>query len=265
MSRIHRTRNRIASRSYDYQGLRTAVTVGQSVSWARRFPIEMFNKNVLRAKVVQGIVETMPCNSFFETGTYHAATTIGAQRYFNLPVWSCEVNLRNYLISRAVTLNMPNIVLVKDDSRNFLRKVCLDIKTNSASTPFFYLDAHENELDPSSLPLEEEIQIILTLDEFAVMIDDFQVPFMDSFEARRYAGVIIEIELIKRFLMLKGIEICYFPAYASSQDTGYPSGFCVFWRSARLNSMLQNHSFPMNLIRPYSLAKGAYLGSNPEL
>lgn len=47
--------------------------------------MEMFNGNVLRAKVVQGIIETMPCNHFFVTGTYHA-TAIGAQRYLQLPV-----------------------------------------------------------------------------------------------------------------------------------------------------------------------------------
>ena len=146
----------------------------------------------------------------------------------------------------------------------FLRSV-RRLKTNPASIPFFYLDAHENELDPSSLPLEEEVQIILTLDEFAVMIDDFRVPFIESFEAREYAGVIIEIELIESFLMLNGIKICYFPSYVPSQDTGYPSGFCVFWRSDRLDSIMNSRSFPLNLIRPYSLTEGSYLGSNLSL
>jgi len=265
MSRIQRLIKRLAGRSFDYQGLRKATSIDQSVAWNRQRPIEMFNGNVLRAKVVQGIIEAVPCNNLYETGTYHGATAIGAQRYLRLPVWSCEVNPRNYLISRIVTFNMPNIFIFRDDSRNFLHRVCSHLQTVPEARPFFYLDAHENELDTNSLPLKEEIQIIFSLNEFVVMIDDFRIPLMDSFEARMYAGVVIEIKLIKDILTHSRIKTCYFPAYHSSQDTGYPCGYCVFWRSEKLDSLMKSSLFPLNLLRPYAITEEVYLENNTGL
>jgi hypothetical protein len=152
--------HRSASRRADYQGMRAAGSIEQSLAWAQPMPPDMFNKNVLRAKVVQGLVEAVPCNRFYEMGTYHAATTIGAQRYLNLPVWSCEINPRNYRISRLVTLGLPQITLANADSRHFLRESCAELKSSPEARPFFYLDAHENELDLETLPLAEELDLV---------------------------------------------------------------------------------------------------------
>src|SRR5439155_2475135 len=121
--------------------------------------------------------------------------------------------------------------------------------------PFFYLDAHENELGPSSLPLKEEIEIILSLDEFVVMIDDFRIPLRDDYQAGIYAGVALEIGLLEKWLMQQAITSCYFPTYASAQDSGYQRGFCVFWRSANLDRAMERPVFPLTLMGPYSLGE----------
>ncbi len=235
------------------------------MAWARENPIDMFNKNILRAKVVQGCVETASCRHFIETGTYHAATAMGAQRYLGLPVRSCEIDPRNYLISRAVTWNMPGITLCRADSPNFLRQECARLKSLPGACPFFYLDAHENELDLSSLPLEEEVRAILSLPEFVAMVDDFRVPQVESFEARSYAGKVIDVGLIKDLLQAADIHTCHFPAYGPADDTGYPSGYGLFWRSRKLDRIMENPPFPLNLLRPYSLAEEKYTAGTQGL
>ncbi len=263
MSRLQRIVRRLASRRQDYRALRAATSIEQALAWAKQAPLDMFNKNVLRAKVVQGLVEGLPASSFYEMGTYHAATTVGAQRFLNQPVWSCEVNRRNYRISRAVTFGLPHIVLAHDDSRNFLRQACAHLKGLPGAKPFFYLDAHENELDLDSLPLAEELRLLFALDEFVAMIDDFQVPLDASFVAGTYGGVVVNVELIRAALLEAGITTCYFPAYTAAQDSGYPSGYCLLWRSERLDALLQRPTFPLDLIRPYAVEQRAYVAPDP--
>ena len=143
VSRIQRFINLLASRSHNYNELRKTSSIEQSISLALTTPVQMFNKNILRCKIVQGLAEAMRCTCFVETGTYHASTTIGAQRLLNIPVFSCEVNKRNYLLSRLITINMHGIVLENDDSRNFLRKMNPYLKSMSHQRPFFYFDAHD--------------------------------------------------------------------------------------------------------------------------
>ena len=55
-------------------------------------------------------------------------------------------------------------------------------------TPVFYLDAHEGALDASSLPLTEELEILLSLENLVVVIDDFRLPDDDSFVFGEYGG-----------------------------------------------------------------------------
>jgi hypothetical protein len=262
-SRFQRIVKRFASRSLDYEALRLTDSPAAAAAWAQRAPLDMFNKNVLRAKVVQGLAEAMPATGFYEMGTYHAATAVGAQRYLGLPVWSCEVNPRNYFISQLVTFNLPHITLVKADSRHFLRQVVADLKPAAGARPFFYLDAHENELDLDSLPLAEELDLLFALDEFVILVDDFQVPEAAGFKAGTFGGVVVEVNLIRAQLLANGITTCYFPAYPAGEDTGYPSGYCVFWRSARLDAALRAPAFPLTLLRPYGVAAQAYLENAP--
>jgi hypothetical protein len=249
-SRVERLRTRLAGRGYSYEALRATQAVRETVVWATDHPIEMFNGNALRTRIVSEIVRRGSCSCFVETGTYHAATTIGAHKCLDIPVWSCEVSPRNYLISRIVTCGMAAVVLSNEDSRSFLLRVCSRLRTRSEATPFFYLDAHEDESDMMSLPLEEELSAVLALDTCVVMIDDVHVPTAGGFEAREYAGRVISVDMLRSLLVAKDIKTCYFPAYAASQDTGYPSGYCILWRSAQLDEAAARPTFPLNLLTP---------------
>lgn len=88
---------------------------------------------------------------------------------------------------------------------------------------------------------------------------------MDSFVARTYGGVTIEIKLMTDILTESGITTCYFPAYHSSLDTGIPSGYCVFWRSEKLDHTMKNPVFPLDLIKPYAVTEEVYLENNTDL
>jgi len=252
IDRVRRLITRIRSRFNNYDGLYQADSLEQSLAWAASRQFDFLNGNVLRAKIVQGFVEQANCTLFVETGTSHAATAIGVNRFLNIPVWSCEIHQRDYRISRFVTFGISGISLANLDSRAFLRDTLERLKPLK-SNAFFYLDAHEGELDQDSLPLAEEIRTILELDSFVVMIDDFHVPDDDGFRWGTYGGVAVDIHLIRNQLLSSGIHNCYFPAYTASTDTGYKSGYCLFWRSEVLDRQIGDGAFPHTLLRTFSL------------
>lgn len=142
MSRINRFIERLISRSFDYRGLESANTVEESVAWFNKRPVYMFNGNVLRAKVAQGIVDTNRCSLFVETGTYHATTTIGAHRFLHLPVWSCDVDPKNYRLSRLMTLGISGISLINRDSRDFIRDFIEGLKAVPDARPLYFIWTH---------------------------------------------------------------------------------------------------------------------------
>jgi hypothetical protein len=248
--------SRLRRRWFDYSGLRESRSAGEVLTWARGRPhLDLFNGNAMRARIVQGVMETAGCNLFVETGTYHASTTIGARLYFRQRVVSCENSPREHYRSRLWTLGMRGITLHREDSPAFLRRVTSGIETNH-TMPFFYLDAHEGALDPSSLPLIDEIRPILALSQFAVLVDDLRVPDDDGFLWGTYGPVALEIGLLSEGLRAAGINRCFFPAYSPTTETGRPSGYCLFWRSTALDRASQARQFPFDQLRPYSLPSG---------
>jgi hypothetical protein len=258
IQRMRRAWSRITSRTQDYSGLRKAGTIAEATEWFRSNNPRMLNGNVLRAKVVQLSAEIAKCTVFVETGTSHAATTIGANRFLQIPVWSCENAPWEYRISKAITLGLRNITLYKLDSRAFLRLVTSRLQ-HEKQTPMLYLDAHEGTLDASSLPLAEELEFVFSLDSFVVIVDDFRVPHDDSFVFGTYGETSIELPLIRNLLLRAGILDCYFPSYRSSEETGFVTGFCLFWRSRELDEEMPRRAFPSNLIRRFNLERNEYV------
>lgn len=252
IARVKRVFERIQSRYSDYSGLRHASSVSEAVNWFQEYGTRMFNGNVLRAKIIQGIVETARCNVLIETGTSHAATAVGAGRFLGIPVWSCENSTIDYMISKSITAGMHGIKLYKQDSRDFVNFITQRL-IRDPMTPIFYLDAHEGRLDAHSLPLLDELEALSLLETFVVVIDDFQVPQDNNFEFGTYGEVSIEISLIRKVLLSAGIKRCFFPSYLSSEETGFVTGFCILWRSEILDKAVGRGNFPFNLIRAIDL------------
>jgi hypothetical protein len=132
-----------------------------------------FNGQTARqALFVQIVAATRP-HAIVETGTFLGVTT-ELMSQTGLPVYSIEVDPRNYGFARARLCRKRNVTLIQGDSRMGLRKLFdAALRPLSGLTVFFYLDAHWNE----DLPLAEEIDIIFNRCPLAVvMIDDFEVP-----------------------------------------------------------------------------------------
>ena len=107
-----------------------------------------------------------------ETGTFLGDTTeLMAQT--GLPVFTFELDPRNYGYSRARFWRTRNVKLFHGDSRTGLRRLFEGaLHSLSGGTLVFYLDAHWND----DLPLAEELDIIFgRCPSAVVMIDDFEV------------------------------------------------------------------------------------------
>jgi hypothetical protein len=254
LMRIQRLGRRFLSRTKSHKELRQIGSRGEILAWSQARRLDFLNGSALRAKLVQGLVEKGRCGVFIETGTSHAATAIGVRGFLGIPVWSCEINRKDYLISRCVTVGMSHISLYNLDSREFLKQAVGRVKAENL-TPFIYLDAHEGELDLTSLPLADEIRIIMDLDSFVVMIDDFRVPSTDGFRWGTYGGVAIDLPLIENHLKAGGITSCYFPGYPPPSDGGSQSGYCAFWRNQALDREVGRETFPFDLLRAYTVAR----------
>jgi len=251
--RIKRFLRLIRSRWQDYKDLVGAKDLESINTWLSQNTLLGFNGNVLRAKLLEAIVRIYDATHFIETGTYHGATTIFVRRYLNIPVLTCELSLKNYLISKLVTLGMDGVKVYYSDSIIFLSRIINgNIKHLKPEHPLFYLDAHEG-VNQHSLPLLKELDIILNLNSFVLIIDDFQVPFDENFLGGTYGSITLNINLIRNMLLKKGINKCFFPNYLVNIETGYKSGYVLIWRSNKMDESYRSDPFLSNIIREYYL------------
>jgi hypothetical protein len=213
-----------------------------------------FNGNGLRAKVVQGLAHAFGVTDFVETGTYHAATAICARRLLSIPLWTCELSLSNYMLSKCLTLGIKGVKVYHSYSPTFLRWLVRKGLDGRTKRPLFYLDAHEGE-NPDSLPLLEELHAIFELESFVILIDDFQVPFHDGFAFGTYGNTSLNLDLLEDLLLHEGITKCYFPSYPPTAETGYRSGYVILWRCTQIDASYWLDRFPLNLLKAYSLHK----------
>jgi hypothetical protein len=191
---------------------------------------------------------------FLETGTSHAATTIGIRRFLGVPVMSCEVSKIDYLISRIITAGMPGITLFNMDSREFLSSIIPELRKRN-EVPFIYLDAHEGRIDSTSLPLEDEIMLLQGLESFVVMIDDFKIPWDSGFMFGSYGSRCIGIDLVRSVLKEIGISSLYLPGFAAHKESGFVTGFCIFWKTDTRGVQDMGH-FPLNLLKEVVVERG---------
>jgi predicted O-methyltransferase YrrM len=133
-----------------------------------------FNGQSARQALFREMVAWLRPYAIVETGTYLGTTTEFIAQT-GLPVYTIEVDRRNYGFARARLRQKRNVMLCRGDSRGALRAL-FDGPLGSANNEvlFVYLDAHWS----VDLPLAEELEIIFGRRPTAVvMVDDFQVPF----------------------------------------------------------------------------------------
>ena len=177
-----------------------------------------FNGQTARqALFVDIIVNTRP-HAIVETGTF-LGTTTELMSQTGLPVFTIELQPRNYGFVRARFWRKRNIKLLRGDSRAALRMLFDGaLRPLSSRTLFFYLDAHWND----DLPLAEEIDIVFSRCPLAVvMIDDFEVPSDAGYGYDDYGpNKALVLRYIRPMMSAHQLQ-AFYPSTSSAAD--YPS------------------------------------------
>ena len=190
------------------------------------------NGQIARLEFTRGIIRRCGVARIVETGTHHATTTRWFAQ-FGLPVATSEIDL--YLAKRSKSrLRMFRNVEVRGaDSISALKRLAGEPIDHAAPT-LFYLDAHRQD----NLPLRDEIELALAHFAKAVLIiDDFAVPDDPGYGFADYGpGKVLTLDYLSRAntppLMI------YFPATASTNETGAKRGAVIVTANAEMASTL---------------------------
>lgn len=130
-----------------------------------------FNGQAFRRKMLAAICRQIKFSYVVETGTFRGVTTQYLAEHSGVPVYSIEVNGRNFGFAKARLRKLKTVKLFRGDSVNVLGRL-FDNGLGQDGIGVYYLDAHWER----HLPLKEEVAVIFRRACSAVvMIDDFQV------------------------------------------------------------------------------------------
>jgi hypothetical protein len=181
-----------------------------------------FNGQAGRQAIFREVAQLLSLEGVIETGTFRGSTTEFIAHQSGAPIWTVETRLRFYHYARMRLARLPHVKVSLGDSRTFLQRLATDSRVPKRSV-FFYLDAHWYE----DLPLRDEVKVVTkSWSDFAIMVDDFQVPgdpgyqFDDYGEHKRltlaYLGSLSKL----------GLQ-AFFPTMPSSDETGMRRGTVV--------------------------------------
>jgi hypothetical protein len=181
------------------------------------------NHDFMRACIVLKVIDALGIDVFVETGTHQGRTCFLIAAQTNLPIFSSEVNQKYMRVARLFLKCFGSRVHLSHlDSVQFLNSL---LTQKRFRCPLFYLDAHWY----SKLPLIEELQeILMYVDNFIIIIDDFRVPADSKFGFDRYGETALEWQLIQKVLVDSGRSMAaFFPAYPSSLEVGDGRGWIL--------------------------------------
>jgi len=117
--------------------------------------------------LVRDIMEKLKPDRFVETGTHMGWTDMWmADHYPGLPIFSVEIDDQYYAAAVHNCKPYPNIKLFHMSSPEFLKQLYDEFKKGLT---LFSLDAHWW----SYVPLRDECKVIVTLDRYVALLDDF--------------------------------------------------------------------------------------------
>ena len=188
-----------------------------------------FNGQAFRQRIVAELCSRVAFAAIVETGTYRGSTTAHLWRTTHLPVHSFEAKPRDHGFARARLWRAGGVHLYLGDSRAGIKALA-----GSAARPtgpvFFYLDAHWRE----DVPLCEEVALAFRHWYQAVaMIDDFAVPDDPGYGFDEHdPGQALTLARLGPWAAPP--TAVWFPACASSAETGARRGCAVLVRDAEL-------------------------------
>ena len=181
-----------------------------------------FNGQRGRQAIFNEVVRRLDVQCVIETGTFRGTTTEFMAEQAPAPIWTIEARPRYYYYSVMRLRRFSRVHISLGDSRTFLRRLATsnDVPKSRA---FFYLDAHWYE----DLPLKDEIEIIIRhWSNFAIMIDDFEVPGDAGYKFDDYGnGKRLSLSYLGP-LSLLGLQ-AFFPSIPSGDETGMRRGSII--------------------------------------
>lgn len=182
-----------------------------------------FNGQVQRKRAFEELLSRTRFEAIVETGTYTGDTTGYLAGTSGVPVRSCELNETFHSIARMRLAQFDNVHLECADSRDFLVRLSRDTHLTARPT-FFYLDAHWYD----DLPLREEVELIARLwSEFAIMIDDFEVPGDPGYAFDDYGrDRKLSLDYLSELLTSRSL-VPFFPSAAAGDETGERRGWVL--------------------------------------
>ncbi len=186
-------------------------------------PAAGMNGQHIRKQIVELICQEFRPERAVETGTFFGSTTGYLATTLKVPVISCELRERYHHVAKRLLRQLAEVELRRQDSRSFLCDLALDPAKTGQRT-LFYLDAHWYE----DLPLCDELDTIAShWPEFAVIIDDFQVPQEPDYGYDDYGnGRRLDLALIDTCLRKHSLQ-AFFPRGPAQDETGQRRGCCI--------------------------------------
>jgi len=198
-----------------------------------------FNGQLHRKSIFLELNKMFNFDVIVETGTFIGDTTGYFASVTDIPILTCEFRKLFQSLAKSRLQSIEKIRFTVGDSRQFLREI-LEGKTDGkqfSKMAFFYLDAHWHE----DLPLKDELQIIVKyLENFIIMVDDFQVPHDAGYGWDDYGrNKALNLETFKKLLDKLKLKP-YFPNLPSAQESGGKRGCVILVPEGKINHQLQD-------------------------
>jgi hypothetical protein len=182
-----------------------------------------FNSQRERQTIFHEIVRAYPPSAILETGSFRGVTTEFMAKLELAPIYSCEAIESNHCFSQIRLRGYPKVKLSLLDSRTFLKNMIAG-QNLRRSKIFAYLDAHwENDL-----PLHDEVRLIADgLDDYVIMVDDFDVPGDAGYTFDDYGpGKKLTLSYLQDLVLSRRLTV-YFPSAHSSAESGAKRGSVI--------------------------------------
>lgn len=193
------------------------------------------NGQTARLEATREIFYKCQIKLIIETGTFRGTTTEWLAR-LGAPVISVELHPPSYEFSKRRLAQFGNVSLKLGNSVDVLRSVLP--QCDPAAPTLIYLDAHWEDY----LPLREEIDLISSrLENFAIIVDDFQVPGDSGYTFDDYGPGKALTEDYLRGCKNRQLEKFY-PAVPSIEETGNRRGWIVLTANKAIVAILNSIS-----------------------
>lgn len=193
-----------------------------------------FNGQDRRQAIIESVLESFPFDLVIEAGTYRGATTERLREMTAAPIMTIEVSGRYFEYARRRLSRLPDVLVIKGDSAEQIRRVAASPSHRASGKVFAYLDAHWG----PGLPTRYELLELLTgWDTVCVVVDDFKVPEDPGYGFDDYGPGLVVDQTLLAGLPLAGMAL-FFPSVPSVVETGYRRGWAVLGRGEALVDQL---------------------------